>query len=261
MRGLSKSQKPLLSSPSRCSARIRFRPCTFSLFINDLQASLSFSVSCFFYSDYLAIWSSFFSVLTAMEATQEALFQLERWSEYWCLPLNTSKCDASFSSVDPHQANLQPNFLLLNSCFRFNLTPTFLGSLSTALFPFSKHVSSLKTKFFSHLKSLCCVSASSWDPFKKSLSFLYKAFLRRLFTYGSPGWFPFLSVTISPNWSASTKRLVAPSPAASSPPLSHFFSPRLLCFDYELPRLISLFHPTSGLFVSQSSFPFQVWPD
>ena len=38
-------------------------------------------------------------------------------------------------------------------------------------------------------------SASSWGPFKKSLSLLCKSFLRPLLTYASPGWFPFLSVT------------------------------------------------------------------
>ena len=77
-------------------------PLLSSLFINDLLASLPSSVSCFLYADDLAIWSSSPSV------TQGALFRLERWSEYWCLPLNPSKCEASFFSVDPHQANLQP---------------------------------------------------------------------------------------------------------------------------------------------------------
>ena len=71
-----------------------------------------------------------------MEATQGALFRLERWSEYWCLPLNPSKCEASFFSVDSHQAHL--------SSTSSHSTPTsvsiplqlFWGSPSTALFPF-----------------------------------------------------------------------------------------------------------------------------
>ena len=62
-------------------------PVLFSLFINDLPASLPSSVSCSLYADDLAIWSSYPLVPTAVEATQEALFRLERWSEYWCLPL------------------------------------------------------------------------------------------------------------------------------------------------------------------------------
>ena len=166
-------------------------PVLFSLFINDLPASLPSSVSCSLYADDLAIWSSSPSVPTAVEATQGALFRLERWSEYWCLPLNPSKCEVSFFSVNPHQANL----LLLGSRLRFNPTPTFLGVTFDRTLSFSKHVSSLKAKFFPRLKALRCISASLWSPSKESLSVLYKAFLRSLLTYASSGWFPFLSAT------------------------------------------------------------------
>ena len=170
-------------------------PVLFSLFINDLPASLPSSVSCSLYADDLAIWCSSPSVPTAVEATQGALFRLEHWSEYWCLPLNPSKCEASFFSVDPHQANLQPNLLLLGSRLRFNPTPTFFGLTFDRTLSFSKHASSLKAKFFPRLKTLRCISASSWGPSKESLSVLYKSFLRSLLTYASPGWFPFLSAT------------------------------------------------------------------
>ena len=79
---------------------------------------------------------------------KELCFNWECWSEYWCLPLNLSKCEASFFSVDAHQANLQPNLLLLGSHLRFNPTPTFLGATFNRTLSFSKHVSSLKAKFF-----------------------------------------------------------------------------------------------------------------
>ena len=170
-------------------------PVLFSLFINDLPASLPSSVSCSLYADNLAIWSFSPSVPTAMEATQGVLFQLERWSEYWCLPLNPSKCEASFFSVDLQQANLELNLLLLNSHLRFNPTPTFLGVIFDRTLSFSKYVSSLKADFFPRLKVLRCISASSWDPSKESLSLLYKSFLRPLLTYATPGWFPFSSAT------------------------------------------------------------------
>ena len=123
-------------------------PVLFSLFINNLPASLSHFVSCSLYADDLVIWSfSSPSVLTAVEATQGALFRLERWCEYCCLPLNPSKCEVSFFSVDPHQANLQPNLLLLGSRLRFNPTPAFPGVTFDRTLSFSKYVSSLKAKF------------------------------------------------------------------------------------------------------------------
>ena len=170
-------------------------PVLFSLFINDLPASLPSSVSCSLYADDLAIWSSSPSIPTAVEATQGALFRLECWSEYWCLPLNPSKCEASFFSVDLHQANLQPNLLLLGSRLRFNPTPTFREVTFDRTLSFSKHVSSLKANFFPFLKALCCISVSSWGPSKESLSVLYKVFLRPFLTYALPEWFPFLSTT------------------------------------------------------------------
>ena len=98
-----------------------------------------------------------------------------------------------FFSVDPHQANLQPNLLLLSFCLRFNPTPTFLGITFDRTLSCFKHVSSLKAKFFPRLKALRCISASSWGPSKESLS--CTNLLRPLLTYASPGWFPFLSAT------------------------------------------------------------------
>ena len=97
--------------------------------------------------------------------------------------------------MDPHQANLHPNLLLLNSRLRFNPTLIYPGVTLNRTLSFSKHVSLLKAKFFPRLKALRCISASSWGPSKKFLTFLYKAFLRPLLTYASSGWFPFLSVT------------------------------------------------------------------
>ena len=171
-------------------------PALFSLFINDLPASLPSSISCSFYTDDMAIWSSSPLVSTAMETTQGVLFQLEHWSEYWCLPLNPSKCEASFFSVNPYQANLQPNLLLLSSRLHFNPTPTFLGVTFDRTLSFSKHVSSLKAKFFPCLKALHCISPSSWGPSKESLSLLHKAFFQLLFIYASRRWFPFLTLLL-----------------------------------------------------------------
>ena len=177
----------------------------------------------------LTIWPSSPSIPTAVEATLGALFRLERWSEYWCLPLNPSKCEASFFLVDFHQANLQLNLLLLGSHLRFNPTPTFLGVTFDYTLSFSKHASSLKAKLFPRLKALRCISASSWGPSKESFSLLYKSFLRPLLTHASP------ELVILPNWNPSTERPVAPSPAASRPPISLYYSPRLLYLSYESP--------------------------
>ena len=112
-----------------------------------------------------------------MKATQGALIRLERWSEYWCLPPNPSKCEACFFFVDPHQANLQPH-LLFNSPLRFNPTPTFFRVVTfDRIVSFSKHVPSLKAKFFFlGFKALRCISASSCGPLRSPFLFCIRLF-------------------------------------------------------------------------------------
>ena len=225
-------------------------PVLFSLFINVLPASLCSSVSCSLYADDLAIWSSCPSVPTAVEATQGDLFRLERWSEHWCLPLNPSKCKASFFSVDPHQANLQPNLLLLGSRLRFNPTPTFLEVTFDRTLSFSKHVSSLKANFFPRLKALRCISASSWGLIRSPSLFCISLFFGPFsLTLHSDGFFPeryqFHQIGMPPSSGQSRHHrlaLVLPYPCSSlrgfsTSPTSH-------------PDSLHPFFLMSGLFVS-----------
>ena len=119
-----------------------FRKDPFLVLSFSLSSLMIFQLLCLFSSaalHTLTIWP--FgppppSVPTAVEATQGALFRLKCWSEHWCLPFNPSKCEASFFSMDPHQANLQPNLLLLGSPSVSTPLQLFMGSPSTALFPF-----------------------------------------------------------------------------------------------------------------------------
>ena len=110
-------------------------PILFSLFINDLPASLPSSVSCSLYADDLAICSSSHLVPTAVEATQGALFRLERWSEYWCFPLNPRKCDSSSQWISTRLTSSPTSSYSAPASVSTPLQP-FLGSPSTALFPF-----------------------------------------------------------------------------------------------------------------------------
>ena len=208
-----------------------FGPVLFSLFINDLPDSLPSSVSCSFYADDLVIWFSSPSVPTAVEATQGALFRLERWSEYWRLPLNPSKCETSFFSVDLHQANLQLILLLLGSGIRFNPTPTSLGVTFDRTLSFSKHISSLKAKIFPSFQGLTLYLCFLMGPSKESPSLLYKSFLRPLLTYASPGWFPFLSATNI----TKLEHLYRAASRAISGCLSSSPIPLLLYLPYESP--------------------------
>ena len=113
-------------------------PVLFSRLINDLPASLPSSVSCSLYTDNVAVWSSSPSAPTAVEARQKALFRL--LGSYWGLStgvflLIRANVRPSFQWIP---TKLTPNPTFSCSALASVLIPLqlFLGSPSTALFPF-----------------------------------------------------------------------------------------------------------------------------
>ena len=101
----------------------------------------------------------------------------------------------SFFSTDPHQATFQPRLNLLGFPLLFNPTPKFLGVTFDRTLSFGTHVQSLCSKFYPRHKALRSIATASWGPTKESFSLLYKAFVRSVLRYASPGWFPFLCNT------------------------------------------------------------------
>ena len=140
----------------------------FSLYINNLPTFLPASVKTSLYADDLAIWASSPSVECATAVVQAALNRLVEWSSKWRLSLNPLK---------------------------FNLRPTFLGVTFDRTLSFKYHVLSLRKKFHSRFRAFRSIASASWGPSKESLCTLYKAFIRPILTYASPGWFPFSSPT------------------------------------------------------------------
>ena len=170
-------------------------PVLFSLYINELPIFLLTSVKTSLYADDLAIWASSPSVECATSIVQAALNRLLEWSSKWRLPLNPLKCETSFISLDPYQSRIQPSLYILNTPFKFNSHPTFLGVTFDRTLSFKHHVLSLRKKFHSRFRAFRPIASASCGPSKESLCTLYKAFIRPILTYASPGWFPFLYPT------------------------------------------------------------------
>ena len=178
-----------------------------------------------------------------MEATQGALFRLERWSEYRCLSLKPSKCKATFLSLDPHQTNFQFHHLLFNSRLRFNPSSTFLGVTFHRTFSFSKPIfaevlplSIGLTLYFCFLvglskESLCLLYKALFGPF--ALVLHPDGFLKR-YQYHQIG---------------------MPSPAASRPPLSHVFSLRRLYRPFQ----VTLTHFTFSTYEQALRLPISIF--
>ena len=167
----------------------------FFLFVDDITKEFPRGDHASLYANNLAIWSSSPDPLKASSVVQSSLNVLETWSNLWRLPLNPKKCESSLLSTDPHQATFQPLLNLLGIPLSFNPTPTFLGATFDWTLSFGAHVQSLCCKFYTPHKALRYIATACWVPTKESLFLLYKAFVRPVLTYASPGWFPFLCNT------------------------------------------------------------------
>ena len=108
-------------------------------------------------------------------------------------------------------------------------------------FPFSTRAPLLPAELFPPLKALRYISASSWVLLKSPFPYCTNLFFGSFSLMLHPNGFLFLALPTLPNRSSSIKRLVAPSPTASHPPLSRFSSLRCRYLPYE-----SLFHLMSG---------------
>ena len=105
------------------------------------------------------------------------------------------KCETSFFSLDPLPITYTTLSIHSNTPLKFNPHPTFLGVTFDHTLSFKHHVLSLRKKFHSRFRAFRSIASASWGPSKESLCTLYKAFVRPILTYASPGWFPFSSPT------------------------------------------------------------------
>jgi len=101
--------------------------------------------------------------------------------------------NAASSACTPTKLRINLSSLTSTS-LSFNPTPKFLGVTFGRTLSFGSYVHSLRTKFFSRFKALR--SLASAGPSKEPLSQLYKAFIRPVFSFASPGWFPFRCNTL-----------------------------------------------------------------
>ena len=129
-------------------------------------------------------------------------------------------------------------------------TPTstfFRITFDRTLFVFIQ-ISSLKAKFFFHLKVLRCISTSYVAPLRSPSLFCIQLFSSSFSHMLHPDGFLFQALPTLPNWIAFTEWQVAPSSAASCSPLSCFLSPTRPYFFCEPSQLISLCYLMSGVF-------------
>ena len=178
----------------------------FILLVDDITEDLPRGAHASLYADDLAIWSSSQTLLSSRPSQAQSLF---------CRPI-LPKCPRNLVQLMETSSQFKEVRVLLflyrspSSHFpapavlmgiglSFDPAPKFRGVTFDRTLSFGAHVQSLCSKFYPRHKALRSIATASWGPTKESLSLLYNAFVRAVFTYASPGWFPFPCNTAATN--------------------------------------------------------------
>jgi hypothetical protein len=158
-------------------------PLLFLLYINDLSLAIS-GVKCKLYADDAKFYSAF-DRLEDVSAMDEALIDLQKWSNDWQLPIAVSKCNVL------HVGYTNPrNFYALNLRL---LEPVDvirdLGVLLSSNLSFSEHCSAIALKA-SRVANMILRAFRGRLPFTLIRAFC--CYVRPILEYASPVWNPYL---------------------------------------------------------------------
>ena len=161
-------------------------PILFILFVDDITKDLPRGAHASLYADDLVLLPRPAQSLLCCPILPHRPRNMVQLTE---TSLNPKKCESSFLSTDPHQATFQPRLNLLGIPLLFNPIPKFLG----VTFDWgSRPIPVFQILFTPQSPSLHshCLLGSH-----ERISLLYKAFVRPVLTYASPGLFPFFCNT------------------------------------------------------------------
>ena len=146
------------------------------------------------------------------------------WSSRWRLSFNFLKFESSFLNVDSYRSHLKPFLSILHTPFNLNPNPTFLGVTFDRILSFKHHVLSFRKKFHTRFRVFRSIVTASWGPSKESFCTQYKAFIRPILAFASPGSFLFSSpthITSMERMHRSSRRIITGCLSSTPIPLLH----------------------------------------
>ena len=134
-------------------------------------------------------------VSAAERKIQEALKQLEIWSEKWKLKVSVEKTTSTIFTLAPDEAKREANLLFKGEKIAHSQTPTFLGIKLDRTLTFNHHATAVKGRMKSRNNVLRAISGTTWGCKASDLRSTYMAFSRACADYAAGAWMPALSKT------------------------------------------------------------------
>ncbi|XP_077476349.1 uncharacterized protein LOC144089409 [Stigmatopora argus] len=170
-------------------------PLLFIIYINDLLDKFNDSTLVSAYADDLALACRGRNKEEVESRLQAEVEKFCRWRSEAHLNLNTTKCEASFFSLDSAEAKWQPKILINGATLKHNPTPTFLGVSFDRQLTFAEQAKKVRQTMSKRTNLLRKLSGTSWGWQPNDLRTVYIATQRSLAEYAAPAWAPWLAQT------------------------------------------------------------------
>ena len=157
-------------------------PTLFTIYLNDLFATLPENVNSSLYADDGALWTTSASLPEAVSRLQLALDRITEWSHTWGLSVSPTKTNAIiFTLCRPPSP---PPLFLSNSPLSYVSHVRFLGLIFDRHLTWHKHISYLHTRCSKDLQLLRAVSHGRYGADYSILRRLYEAIILPKLDYG-----------------------------------------------------------------------------
>ena len=172
-------------------------PILFLFYINNLAKILPTEITNSLFADDVTLLATCDTLKEAEELVQKSVDVVTTWSKEWKISLNATKSEASFFSNSNLEtaAKWKPKIVIDGKAIKYNPTPRLLGVILDRTLCFGPHVTSVEKQAAPKIRTIACLSHSTWGWRKEYLQRIYSANIKSIINYAGFAWQSCLSDT------------------------------------------------------------------
>ena len=145
-------------------------------------------MSNFGYADDVAIWNTDKDVSVCIARLNEAIKNIQQWSDKWLLPISAEKTNFTLFTRRRIKPSEIPELVIDGKVIAHNANVRFLGVILDPKLTWSAHIDQLVATCYKKLNALRSLLGTFWKHHRKALVTFYKAFIRPNLEYASEVW-------------------------------------------------------------------------